>query len=107
MSAFGAGVMQQPQSNFFAGFGQDTSSQPEGISTGLQLISEPHASGFSPGFSFTSPGGANSEASSAVGGGMSCFGSPASTSGAQEGFSFTFAGSQTPAKTSGNVFSFF
>ena len=108
MSAFGAGVMQQsPQSNFFAGFGQDMSSQPEGISTSLQLTSEPHASVFSPGFSFTSPGGANSEASSAVGGGMSCFGSPASTSGAQEGFSFTFAGSQTPAKTSGNVFSFF
>jgi len=107
MPAFGAGLMQQPQSNFFAGFGQDTSSQPEGISTGLQLTSEPHASGFSPGFSFTSPGGANSEASSALGGGMSCFGSPASTSGTQEGFSFTFSGSQTPAKTSGNVFSFF
>jgi len=107
MSAFGAGLTQQPQSNFFAGFGQDISSQQEGISTGLPLTSEPHASGFSPRFSFTSPGEVNSEASSTVGGGLSCFGSPASTSGTQEGFSFTFAGSQTPAKTSGNVFSFF
>ena len=108
MPAFGAGLMQQPpQSNFFTGFGQNNSSQLEGISTGLQLTSEPLVSGFSPGFSFTSPGAANSETSSAVGGGMSCFGSPASTSGTQEDFSFTFAGSQTPAKTSGNVFSFF
>jgi len=86
----------------FSGFGEDVNTPQQGISTGLQLASEPNSNSVFGNFSFTSPG-MNEEGAT----GMSCFGSPVSVSSVgQENFSFLFSAQQTPTNNPKNVFNF-
>ena len=89
----------------FTGFGGEDVNMAQ--QAGLQLPSESNTSTFFGQFSFTSPcaGGSREEGAT----GVSCFGSPASTTsgGHQDNF-FLFPGTQTPAgDNSSNVFSLF